>query len=295
MKIGIFGQFFYPDSTKYIQQLLEVFEEEAIDVWFEGSFFDLMNEKGGYSVKNLNCFTKLDTSFDLFFCVGGDGTILAAVKFVKDLGIPIVGINTGRLGFLASVHKDEIQESIREILKGNYQKSERSLLEVNITPSGELKHDFAYALNEISISRKDTTSMITVETWLDSAYLNSYWSDGVIVATPTGSTGYSMSCGGPIIMPDTASIVLTPIAPHNLNARPLVIPDNKTLKFQVKGREDKFILSLDSRLYFINKSSSIYIKKAAFTIQLIALPDQSFIETLREKLLWGEDSRNLMQ
>ncbi len=295
MKIGIFGQFFYPDSAKYIQQLLEVFEEEGIDVWFEATFFDLMDKKGVYAVKKFQCFTELDKSFDMFFCVGGDGTILSAVKFVKNLEIPIVGINTGRLGFLASVHKDEIQESIKEILKGNYQKSERSLLEVSTDPSEELENDFGYALNEISISRKDTTSMITVETWLDNAFLNSYWSDGIIVATPTGSTGYSMSCGGPIIMPETASFVLTPIAPHNLNARPLVIPDNKSLKFQVKGREDKFILSLDSRLYFIDKTSSIFIKKAPYTIQLIALHDQSFIETLREKLLWGEDSRNLMQ
>lgn len=295
MKIGIFGQFFYPDSAKYIQQLLEVFEEEGIDVWFEATFFDLMDKKGVYAVKKFQCFTELDKSFDMFFCVGGDGTILSAVKFIKNLEIPIVGINTGRLGFLASVHKDEIQESIKEILKGNYQKSERSLLEVSTMPNGELENDLSYALNEISISRKDTTSMITVETWLDDAFLNSYWSDGIIVATPTGSTGYSMSCGGPIIMPETASFVLTPIAPHNLNARPLVIPDNKSLKFQVKGREDKFILSLDSRLYFIDKTSSIFIKKAPYTIQLIALHDQSFIETLREKLLWGEDSRNLMQ
>lgn len=295
MKIGIFGQFFYPDSAKYIQQLLEVFEAEAIDVWFEASFLDLIIKKEEFSSKNYQSFSSLDKSFDLFFCVGGDGTILSAISFVKDLNIPIVGINTGRLGFLASVHKDEIQESIRQILVGNYQKSERSLLEVSTSPASEFHRELGYALNEISISRKDTTSMITVETWLDGSYLNSYWSDGIIVATPTGSTGYSMSCGGPIIMPETASFVLTPIAPHNLNARPLVIPDNKSLKFQVKGREDKFILSLDSRLYFIDKSTSVFIKKANYTIQLIALHDQSFIETLREKLLWGEDSRNLMQ
>lgn len=295
MKIGIFGQFFYPDSAKYIQQLLEVFNEESIDVWFEASFLELILKKEEFSSTNYQSFSSLNKSFDLFFCVGGDGTILAAVQFVKDLNIPIVGINTGRLGFLASVHKDEIQESIREILKGNYQKSERSLLEVSTSPISELEDELGYALNEISISRKDTTSMITVETWLDNAYLNSYWSDGIIVATPTGSTGYSMSCGGPIIMPETASFVLTPIAPHNLNARPLVVPDNKSLKFQVKGREDKFILSLDSRLYFMDKATTIFIKKARYSIQLIALHDQSFIETLREKLLWGEDSRNLMQ
>lgn len=295
MKIGIFGQFFYPDSAKYIQQLLEVFNEESIDVWFEASFLELILKKEEFSSTNYQSFSSLNKSFDVFFCVGGDGTILAAVQFVKDLNIPIVGINTGRLGFLASVHKDEIQESIREILKGNYQKSERSLLEVSTSPISELEDELGYALNEISISRKDTTSMITVETWLDNAYLNSYWSDGIIVATPTGSTGYSMSCGGPIIMPETASFVLTPIAPHNLNARPLVVPDNKSLKFQVKGREDKFILSLDSRLYFMDKATTIFIKKARYSIQLIALHDQSFIETLREKLLWGEDSRNLMQ
>lgn len=295
MKIGIFGQFFYPDSAKYIQQLLEVFNEESIDVWFEASFLELILKKEEFSSTNYQSFSSLNKSFDLFFCVGGDGTILAAVQFVKNLNIPIVGINTGRLGFLASVHKDEIQESIREILKGNYQKSERSLLEVSTSPISELEDELGYALNEISISRKDTTSMITVETWLDNAYLNSYWSDGIIVATPTGSTGYSMSCGGPIIMPETASFVLTPIAPHNLNARPLVVPDNKSLKFQVKGREDKFILSLDSRLYFMDKATTIFIKKARYSIQLIALHDQSFIETLREKLLWGEDSRNLMQ
>lgn len=295
MKIGVFGQFFYPDSAKYIKQLIEVAESEQVDTWFEASFLELIKEKEEFSKKTYPSFEVLDESFDYFFCVGGDGTILSAVKFVKDLPVPIVGINSGRLGFLASVHKDKIQDSIREIFKGNYQKSERSLLEVKSEPSNALEGVFPYALNEISISRKDTTSMITVDTWLNQAFLSSYWSDGIIIATPTGSTGYSMSCGGPIIMPETASFVLTPIAPHNLNARPLVIPDSNKIKLGVKTREEKFILSLDSRLVFLDKATALHVKKATFKISLIALHEQSFIQTLREKLLWGEDSRNPAQ
>lgn len=294
MKIGIYGQFYHENSEIYIQMLLDALQKKSANVLIEENFLAIINQNQDITKNFSGCssFTKLDSSFDLFFSIGGDGTILKAVTFVADLDIPIVGINTGRLGFLATIQKEEMTESLNQILEGNYSISERTLLTVETFPKSEEIQPLNFALNEVAVNRRNTTSMIKVETLVNDKYLTSYWSDGLIVSTPTGSTGYSLSCGGPVIDPEAKNIVLTPIAPHNLNARPLVIPDSSTISLKVSGREKTFLVSMDSRIATLENETEIIIKKAPFTIKLLQLHDDSFIKTLRKKLLWGEDKRN---
>ncbi|MDC7994620.1 NAD kinase [Altibacter sp. HG106] len=294
MKIGIYGQFYHKHSEKYVQLILEVLRAKAVDVYIEEDFLDLINLHEGIpdSFGSFQTFTQLDDSYDLFFSIGGDGTILKSVTLVKDRNIPIVGINTGRLGFLATLPKEKISESITQILQGNYTLSHRTLLQVQTTPANRDLQKWPYALNEIAVNRKNTTSMIKVETQVNAEHLTSYWSDGLIISTPTGSTGYSLSCGGPVIEPGTHSISLTPIAPHNLNARPFVISDESTVTLRVTGREKSYLISLDSRIATLENNTEITIKKAPFSIQLVQLQEDTFIKTLRKKLLWGEDKRN---
>lgn len=294
MKIAIYGQVYQKNSLEPIETLFSVLEEKSFDVHVEKDFFNSVNEEPDLSIDlgGFKTFESLDKSFDLLISVGGDGTILRAVTYIRDLGIPIVGINTGRLGFLATIQEDLIEKAINDIIKGRYRISNRSLLSVSFEPESETLFEFPSALNEIALSRKNTTSMITVETSLNDEYLTSYWADGLIVSTPTGSTGYSLSCGGPVIMPETHSLTITPIAPHNLNARPLVIEDSTVIKLRVGGREDNYLVSLDSRIATLDKNTTIVIKKADFKIKMIDLHDESFLNTLRKKLLWGEDKRN---
>tara|TARA_R110002049_G_C8931783_1_gene544224 strand:- start:92 stop:778 length:687 start_codon:yes stop_codon:yes gene_type:complete len=228
----------------------------------------------------------------MFVSFGGDGTILRATTYVRDLGIPIVGVNTGRLGFLSTFRKEEVRKVVKEFVSGAYTIVERSLVEVSDRSNIPEFKTLNFALNEITVSRKDTTSMITVETHLNDEYLTSYWADGLIVATPTGSTGYSLSCGGPVIAPTAKSLILTPIAPHNLNARPLVISDDTLIRLKVSGREESHLVSLDSRIATVASGKEIFIRKAPFTIKMIEYTSESFLKTLRNKLLWGEDKRN---
>ncbi|WP_299098819.1 NAD kinase [uncultured Winogradskyella sp.] len=292
MKVAIYGQNYVKETTqKAVEQLLDVLLDKKADVFFEREFLTTQSSEIQNSSK-VQIFDALDTSYDLLISVGGDGTILRAVTYVRDLGIPIVGINTGRLGFLATIQTEDIESALTEIFKGEYKISERSLLSVSTEPEHEdiLKTNFA--LNEIAISRKNTTSMITVDTHLNDLYLTSYWADGLILSTPTGSTGYSLSCGGPVITPDAKSFALTPIAPHNLSARPLIIPDNTTVKLKVNGREDQFLMSLDSRIVTLSNTTTVTIEKANFVVKMVELLDETFLETLRKKLLWGEDRRN---
>ncbi len=295
MKIGIYGQFYHKNSETYIQLILDALKNKNVSVFIEENFLDIinMNNEITRNFSNFETFTELDETYDLFFSIGGDGTILKSITFVKDLDIPIVGINTGRLGFLATIQKEEITQSLSQILDGDYLISERSLLTIATTPKNtEIKPTLNFALNEIAVNRKNTTSMIKVETDVNGNHLTSYWSDGLIVATPTGSTGYSLSCGGPVIEPNAKNIVITPIAPHNLNARPLVLPDDSKLTLKVSGREKSYLVSLDSRIATLENNTTIHIKKASFTIKLVQLAEDSFIKTLRKKLLWGEDKRN---
>jgi len=211
---------------------------------------------------------------------------------MKMIGIPIAGINTGRLGFLATIQKEEIKDSIDLILNKKYYLSSRSLVTVDTVPATDEFGVLNFAMNEIAVSRRNTTSMITIHTSLNDEFLTSYWADGLIVATPTGSTGYSLSCGGPVMMPEAESMVLTPIAPHNLNARPLVIPEDQEVKLQISSREDTYLVSLDSRTHTLPNETTVIIKKAPFKINMVILENNSFLKTLRKKMLWGEDKRN---
>lgn len=294
MRIAIYGQHHHGSLHPSIHTLLDFLLHKKVTVYIESEFFGyIQNEnKDSDTYNDFKTFSKLDHSYDLLISIGGDGTILRAITLVRDLGIPIVGINTGRLGFLATIQTNQIESSITSILENQYKISERTLLSIDTMPKNEDIHHTNFALNEIAVSRKNTTSMITVETHLNDEYLTSYWADGLIVSTPTGSTGYSLSCAGPVISPDANNFVLTPIAPHNLNARPLVIPDDTEIRLKVDGREDDYLISLDSRIATLPNSTIITIKKAPFKIKMVELFTESFIDTLRKKLLWGEDKRN---
>ena len=293
-KVAIYGQSYSISAEKEIKILLEVLEENNIKCFIEKQFFNLLVE-GNILDKNYATFSHfrdLDTTFNTVFTLGGDGTILRAVTYIRDLGIPILGINTGRLGFLATINKQSIKESINHILKGEYTIQERSLLAIKTTPDLKEFSELNFALNEVTIARKNTTSMIGVRTCINKDYLTNYWADGLIIATPTGSTGYSLSCNGPVISPDSKSLVITPIAPHNLNARPMVISDKNSIQLTIDSREKDFLISLDSRITSVPKNTKVFIEKASFTIKSIIPNNQSFLQTLRSKLLWGEDTRN---
>lgn len=293
-KVAIYGQSYTVTAEKEIQILLNVLHENNIDVFFEKEFFSLLKTNNSIK-KSYNTyahFNDLDNSFYAMITIGGDGTILRAVTYIRNLNIPIISINAGRLGFLATIKKNVIKESIEEVLRGEYSITERSLLQIATTPETEKFSELNFALNEVTVARKNTTSMIGVKTYLNEEYLTNYWADGLIIATPTGSTGYSLSCGGPVILPESKNIIITPIAPHNLNARPMVISDNTTIQLEVSAREKDFLLSLDSRITTVTTQTKVFIKKADFTIKSILPNNQSYLKTLRNKLLWGEDIRN---
>jgi len=293
MKVAIYGRVIPDRALDSVLELIGEFHKENASIHFEEPFYRYIATKR--SIGEFPTFTEfrgLDASFDMFVSFGGDGTILRAITYVRDLGIPIVGVNTGRLGFLSTFKKEDVRKVVQEFVSGAYSIEERSLLEV--APSSDIPEfkTLNFALNEIAVSRKDTSSMITVETHLNDEYLTSYWADGLIVATPTGSTGYSLSCGGPVIIPIAKSLVLTPIAPHNLNARPLVISDDTVIRLKVSGRAKNHLVSLDSRIASVSNGKEILVRKAPFTIKMIVYDSESFLKTLRNKLLWGEDKRN---
>lgn len=293
MKIAIYGQAYNREAAAYVLELLDELEQHQAEVYFEADFYEFVAalEK----IAKFPVFTEsegLDATFDMFVSFGGDGTVLRAITYVRDLGIPIVGVNTGRLGFLSTFKKEDVRKVVQEFVAKAYTVVDRSLVEVSSEKEIPEFGVVNFALNEVTVSRKDTTSMITVETSLNNEYLNSYWADGLIIATPTGSTGYSLSCGGPVITPTAKSLVLTPIAPHNLNARPLVVSDDTVVKLKVSGREKFHLVSLDSRIATLENGHEITIKKAKFTIKMIEYTSESFLKTLRNKLLWGEDKRN---
>ncbi|MDO6852567.1 NAD kinase [Cellulophaga lytica] len=293
MKVAIYGQTYNDDTVDYVCELLSELKLHNANISFEKDFYNFVTSSK--EIEDFSIFTEnsgLDASFDMFVSFGGDGTILRAITFVKDLGIPIVGVNTGRLGFLSTFKKEDVKKVVQEFVAKDYTIVDRSLVAVTSNVNIPEFNAINFALNEVTVSRKDTTSMITVETSLNNEYLNSYWADGLIVSTPTGSTGYSLSCGGPVITPTAKSLVITPIAPHNLNARPLVISDNTVVKLKVSGREKNHLLSLDSRIVTLENGTEITVKKADFTVKLIEYTSESFLKTLRNKLLWGEDKRN---
>lgn len=293
MKVAIFGQYYQNDTRPIIKDIFVFFNKNNVELVIEEKFLQILYQEEivGKKYHTFSSHNDLDASFDILISIGGDGTILRAATYVRDSGIPILGVNAGRLGFLAKVQKENIESFLQIILEKRYTLSKRTLLSIECVPNTpEISINFA--MNEVTVSRKDTTSMITIDTYLNGEHLNSYWADGLIISTPTGSTGYSLSCGGPILTPDVKGLVIAPIAPHNLSARPLVIPDDTEIRLKVSGREDQYLVSLDSRICSIDNNSELIIKKTPFKINMVEIPEETFLKTLRNKLLWGEDKRN---
>ena len=292
MKIALFGTNFSENFNKYIQHLVHKLESEKVEIFIEESFFEYVTNKLRFKneVATFNSHEDLKDNVDILFSIGGDGTLLSAVSYIRNSNIPILGINTGRLGFISSVAPDQIEQAVNDVLNKNYKTNRRTLL--TLTTSNNLFKNKNFALNEVAIVKKDTSSMIKVEAYVDDEFLNTYWADGLIVSTPTGSTGYSLSCGGPIIAPGTNNIIITPIAQHNLNVRPIVINHNSTIKLKVEDRDQLALVSLDSCSRAFDSSVELTIKKANFKINLIEPQNNSFISTVRQKLMWGIDKRN---
>lgn len=292
MKIAIYSRGLEDNQHKEINLLLHELEKHnAEPVFFQdffNSFYSAVNLKNKYST--FNSSEDLDESIDCIISLGGDGTLLDTVTLVRDKGIPVLGINYGRLGFLANLGKGELQVAVEALVNRTYVIDKRTML--HLDANVPLFGDVPYALNEFTLLKKDSSSMIKIHTYLNGEFLNTYWADGLIVATPTGSTGYSLSCNGPVVFPDSGSFVITPVAPHNLNIRPIVVPDNNIISFEVEGRTDGFLCTLDSRREFVTKEIQLAVRKESFGINLIRLNENNFLQTLRNKLSWGLDVRN---
>ena len=284
MQIAVICPFINSVAIGYAEGVIEHLMGLKVNVIIDKNLNDGLEDNA--LKEQLSVFTSLDSSTSFLICIGGDGSMLQAVTTVRESNVPILGINTGRLGFLTSLQKESLNKGLQLLWEKKFTLINRSLLEVEIGEQQSLLNNFPYALNEISVSRKDTASLISIQAEIEGHPLTTYWADGLIVATPTGSTGYNLSSGGPIVLPETPSLVMTPIAPHNLNIRPLVLPDHSTIKLEVSGREDQHLLSLDSRLISLPHNTPIFIKKANFSIATVQFNDTAFYSVLREKLYW---------
>ena len=292
MKIAIYGRPFSSGFEKNISALFVLLEKHGVEYFIHEPFYEFLRKKEKLSFQKAGAFRTHDDiigNADIMFSIGGDGTFLEAVSIVQNYGIPIVGINTGRLGFLADISPEHIEDSLSAILNGQYKVEHRSLVELDLINSPW--EGFTCALNEVSIQKRHST-MITIHTYLDDTYLNSYWADGLIVSTPTGSTAYSMSVGGPIVSPDSNNFIISPMAPHNLTIRPVIVPDHNLIRIEVESRDNSFLLTLDSRTEIIEGEVHMRLKRADFTIKTLRIKDATFYNTLRSKLMWGVDKRN---
>jgi len=292
MRIAIYGRLLKPDNITYIQYLFDLLEEHGIEAVVQKNYFNQLRGQ-------VKCKTECDTfknhtdikkGVDYLISLGGDGTMLDTLTLVRDSNIPILGINLGRLGFLASTGRNEIQAAVMALINKTYQIDKRTL--IHLDSNKPVFGGVCYALNEFSIHKKDTSSMITIHTYINGELLNSYWADGLIIATPTGSTGYNLSCGGPIIFPTSENFVITPVAPHNLNVRPIIVSNESIISFEVEGRNESFLCTLDSRYEAIDSSYQLAVKKESFTVSLLRINDMNFLSTIRNKLMWGADQRN---
>ena len=291
MRIGIHGKDLHHQSARFIEKVFEFLQVYRCEIWVSTKFLKQVNPSNVQKFK-LRAFDYGDNlrRLDFFFSLGGDGTLLESVTYVGNAEIPILGINTGRLGFLATISREDTEKALEILFRGNYKIYTRSVLKLISTP--KLFGNLNFALNDFTIMKKDTSSMITVRIHVDGELLNSYWSDGIIDSTPTGSTGYSLSCGGPLVYPKSESFILTPVSPHNLGTRPIVLSDNSEITFQIEGRSKKHLISLDSRFETIDESVKLKIKKERFKVNLVELPGHEYFNTLRQKLNWGLDIRN---
>ena len=292
MKIAIYSRGIKENQHQDIIQLLDELALGGVEPVFYQDFFNqfysAIDIKAKYST--FNSSGDLDDSIDCIMSLGGDGTLLDTVTFVKDSGIPVLGINYGRLGFLANIGREDLHIAVQALVNRTFVLDKRTL--IHLDADIPLFDGTPYALNEFTLHKKDTSPMIRIHTYLNGEFLNTYWADGLIVATPTGSTGYSLSCNGPVVFPDSGSFVITPVSPHNLNIRPIVVPDDNIISFEVEGRTDGFLCSLDSRREVVTKEIQLAVRKESFGINLIRLNENNFLQTLRNKLSWGLDKRN---
>jgi NAD+ kinase len=292
MRIAIYSRGIEKNQVQDIEILLqELLKHGAEPVFYQdffNQFYCAVDLDGKYST--FNSSDDMDSSIDCLISLGGDGTLLDTVTLVRETGIPVLGVNYGRLGFLANIGRDEIHTAVEALVNRKYVLDKRSL--IHLDADVPLFSDVPYALNEFTLHKSDTSSMIKIHTYLNGEFLNTYWADGLIVSSPTGSTGYSLSCNGPVVFPDSASFVITPVSPHNLNIRPIVVPDNTIVSFEVEGRTDNFICSLDSRRELVPKEVQLAVRKESFGLNLIRLNENNFLQTLRNKLSWGLDKRN---
>jgi NAD+ kinase len=292
MKVAIYSRGIEPDQQSAVQQLFDELAKEGIQSVIYLPFYQSVTSCFRHSSPP-ETFTdpnELNGSIDFLISLGGDGTLLDTVTLVRNKKIPVLGINFGRLGFLAGIGRNELHTAVQALARGTYVIDNRSL--IHLDSDEQLFKGMPYGLNEFAIHKTDTSAMIKIHTYLNGEFLNTYWSDGVIVATPTGSTGYSLSCGGPVVFPDSSSFVITPVAPHNLNVRPIVVPDNNIISFEIEGRSDHFICALDSRKELVDKKIQLAVRKETFHINLVRLNENNFLQTLRGKLSWGLDTRN---
>lgn len=292
LKIAIYGRNFQDNFIPFIQDLFNTLNLYDWECTIYEPFYHFLKERLVIN-DNTSLYKnsiELDQTTDVLISIGGDGTFLETIHIVKNSGIPILGVNTGRLGFLASTQKDEIRDVLDKINQKKYRLQTRSLIQLDSNLN--LFKGENVALNEVTVHKMDSSSMITIHTYIDGLYLNSYWADGLIIATPTGSTAYSLSCGGPIVVPGATDFIITPIAPHNLNVRPVVVPDSREIKLKVEGRSQAFLCSLDSRSESIAFETELIISKANYNIEVIQTEDQNFLNTIRNKMMWGIDRRN---
>ena len=291
MTIAIYSRSSNHDHSNYIEDIYRLLKDEGVDLIIFEPYYQFIKKTYQFnlSLETFSNSEELIAKASYVISLGGDGTLLETIDLVKKSGVPLLGVNTGRLGFLASVNTNDLKKSIQLLLKEKFTLDKRELIEISGCNNcfGEVN----YALNEFTIHKKDSSAMINIDTYIDGVFLNSYFADGLIVATPTGSTAYSLSCGGPIMIPDSDNFIITPIAPHNLTVRPIVISNNKQISFKVSGRSDNFNISLDSRNAQVPTGSEITIKKADFRLNLIAFEGQHFFTTLRNKMMWGIDKR----
>lgn len=292
MKIAIYSRGIKENQHQDILQLLDELSLNNVEPVFYQDFFNQfyssIDIKSKYST--FNSSSDLDDSIDCIMSLGGDGTLLDTVTFVKDSGIPVMGINYGRLGFLANIGREDLHIAVQALINRTFVLDKRTL--IHLDADIPLFDGVHYALNEFTLHKKDSSPMIRIHTYLNGEFLNTYWADGLIVSTPTGSTGYSLSCNGPVVFPDSGSFVITPVSPHNLNIRPIVVPDNNIISFEVEGRTDGFLCTLDSRREIVTKEIQLAVRKEKFCINLIRLNENNFLQTLRNKLSWGLDKRN---
>jgi NAD+ kinase len=292
VKVALFGKAFSTDNIAYFRILTEALENRGCQLLVWKPFHDFLKDKVafGQEITLFQDHRDLKGKADMLFSVGGDGTMLHSVRLVRDSGIPIAGINLGRMGFLSSIPRTEIISAVDEILDNRYRIVKRTLISLHAPLT--LFSDFNYAFNELSINKKENSSLVIVHVWVNDQPLHSYWADGLVIATPTGSTAYSLSCGGPILTPDSSNFVITPIAPHNLSVRPVVIPDSSLIRIRVDSRDQQALVGLDSQAAIITPDDELVVGKAGFEINLVQRLNENFFSTIRTKLNWGSDIRN---